>query len=272
MWSAYAGGFRAMLRRWRLVLALWLVGVAVGGAFALAAQAWLALALDGSLATRTLAHHLDPDVFVDLWYHHGEGLRMLAAVAAVLATLHALLWWYLDGVVVVAVRGDAATPWRDGVALAPVMARLALLAWLVALAWSGAVAGPAWAALRSTREHPGAFVWYQIAGAALVLWLPGMALLVAVHDHARLRAGLTGAGAWRAYAWAARFVGWGGQRAAALALALQLSAAGLFAVGEYAAMTPAFDVTASLLVGEVALLARSALRVWFFTAQRRLQP
>lgn len=272
MWLAYVGGFRAMLRRWRLVLALWLAGVAIGGAFALAAQAWLGVALDGSLATRTLAHHLDPDVFVDLWFHHGEGLRMLAVVAAVLASLHALVWWYLDGVVVAAVRDGVATPWRDGIALAPVMARLALLAWLAVLLWSAAVAGPAWALLRSTREHPGAFVWSQIAAAALAAWLAGMVLLVAVHDHARLRAGLTGAGAWRAYAWAVCFVGWGGQRAAALALALQVSAVGLVAVGEYAALSPVFDVTASLLVGEAFLLARSGLRVWFFTAQRRLHP
>lgn len=272
MWFAYVGGFLAMLRRWPLVLGLWLIGVAFGLAFALAAQVWLGVALDGSLATRTLAHHLDADVFVDLWYHHGEGLRMLAVVAAVLAAAHVMLWWYLDGVLVAAVRGDQSAPWRDGIGLAPVMARLSALAWLVILLWSGALAGPAWAALRSTREHPGAFLWYQIGGAALAVWLVGMVVLVAVHDHARLRAGLAGEGAVRAYGWALRFVPWGRERAIGLALLLQMSAAGLFVVGETAAMSPAFDVTASLLIGEVFLLSRSALRVWFFTAQRRLQP
>ena len=148
MWSAYLGGFRAMLRRWPLVLALWLIGVAFGLAFALAAQAWLAMALEGSLATRALAHRLDADVFVDLWYHHGEGLRMLGVLAAVLAAAHATVWWYLDGVVVAAVRGDECAPWRDGIGLTPVMARLSVLAAVVVLLWSGAVAGPAWAAMR----------------------------------------------------------------------------------------------------------------------------
>ena len=272
MWSAYLGGFRAMLRRWPLVLALWLIGVAFGLAFALAAQAWLAMALEGSLATRALAHRLDADVFVDLWYHHGEGLRMLGVLAAVLAAAHATVWWYLDGVVVAAVRGDESAPWRDGIGLTPVMARLSVLAAVVVLLWSGAVAGPAWAAMRSTREHPGAFLWYQIGGVALAVWLGGMVVLVAVHDHARLRAALTGAGALRAYGWALRFVPWGHERALALALVLQASAAGLFVVGESAAMSPAFGLTASLLIGEGFLLARSAVRVWFFTAQRRLHP
>lgn len=272
MWAAYIGGFRAMLRRWPLVLALWLIGVAFGLAFALAADAWLGLALEGSLATRTLAHRLDADVFVDLWYHHGEGLRLLGVVALVLAAGHVVLWWYLHGVVVAAVRGDEPAPWRDGVMLAPVMARLAVLALLVVLLWSGAVAGPAWALLRSTREHPGAYVWYQIGGAALALWLGGLVVLVAIHDHARLRVGLVGAGALRAYGWALQFVLRGREPALALALVLQASAVGLFVVGEAAAMAPRLDVTASLLVGEVFLLSRSALRVWFFTAQRRLHP
>jgi hypothetical protein len=261
-----------MLRRWPLVVALWLVGVAFGLGFALAAQAWLGVALEGSLASRTLAHRLDADVLIDLWFHHGEGLRMLGVVAAVLAAAHMALWWYLDGVVVAAVRDAAAAPWRDGVGLAPVMARLYVLAVLVTLLWSGAVAGPTWAVLRSTREHPGAYLWYQLGGVALALWLVGMVVLVAVHDHARLRAGLAGQGALRAYGWALRFVLRGGERAVPLALLLQASALGLFAVGEAAAMAPGLDFTAALLLGEGFLLARSGLRVWFYTAQRRLQP
>ena len=30
MWAAYVGGFRAMLRRWPLVLVLWMIGTAFG--------------------------------------------------------------------------------------------------------------------------------------------------------------------------------------------------------------------------------------------------
>ncbi|HSP97843.1 MAG TPA: hypothetical protein VL049_11440 [Candidatus Dormibacteraeota bacterium] len=275
-WSAYLGGFRAMLRRWPLVLVLWLIGAAFGLAFALAAQAWLAMALEGSLASRALAHHLDPDVLVDLWYHHGEGLRMLGVVAAVLAVAHVALWWWLDGVIVAAVRDAEANPWREGLALAPVMARLYGLALLVALLWSGAVAGPTWALLRSTREHPGAYLWYQIGALALAVWLLGMVVLVAVHDHARLRAGLAGDAALRAYGWALRFVLRDGEATLRLALLLQLSAGGLLAASELSSLAlPLIDLlglTGALLLGEVFLLARSAMRVWFFTAERRLQP
>ena len=275
-WSAYLGGFHAMLRRWPLVLALWLIGVAFGLTFALAAQAWLAMALEGSLASRTLAHHLDPDVLVDLWYHHGEGLRMLGVVAAVLAVAHVTLWWWLDGVIVAAVRDAEANPWREGLGLTPVMARLYGLALFVALLWSGAVAGPTWALLRSTREHPGAYLWYQIGALALAVWLLGMVVLVAVHDHARLRAGLAGDAALRAYGWALRFVLRDGEATLRLALLLQLSASGLLAVSELSSLAlPLIDLlglTGALLLGEVFLLARSAMRVWFFTSQRRLQP
>lgn len=276
MWSAYVGGFRAALRRWPLVLALWLIGAAFGLAFTLAAQAWLAVALEGSLATRTLAHHLDPDVFIDLWYHHGEGLRLLGVVAAVLATGHLILWWWLDGVIVAAVGDAEAATWRQGLALAPAMARLYGLALVVALLWSGAVAGPAWGLLRSTREHPGAWLWYQIGGVALAVWVLGMVVLVAVHDHARLRAGLAGGGALRAYGWALRFVLRDGAATIRLALLLQLSAAGLLAVSELSSLAlPLQDLlglTGALLLGEAFLLARTAMRVWFYTAQRRLQP
>lgn len=276
MWSAYVGGFRGVLRRWPLVLALWLIGAAFGIAFTLASQAWLATALEGSLASRTLAHRLDPDVLVDLWYHHGEGLRMLGVVAGLLAVLHAVLWWWLDGVIVASVADADGDAWRRGLGLAPVMARLYALAMLVAALWSGAVAAPAWALLRATGEHSGAYLWYQIAGAALLVWLLGMGLLVAVHDHARLRAGIGGLSAHRAYAWALRFVLRDGEAPIRLALLLQLSALAIAAAGEAAGVAlPLRDLvglTGTLVLGEVFLLARTAMRVWFFTAQRRLQP
>jgi hypothetical protein len=276
MWAAYVGGFRAALRRWPLVLALWLVGAAFGAAFALASAAWLDLALEGSLASRTLIHHLDPDVLVDLWYHHREGLRLLAVVAALLAVAHMVLWWWLDGVVVASLRDDRRDPWREGTGLVPVMAGLYGLAIAVSLLWSGAVAGPVWAMVRTTREHPGAYLWYQLGAVALVVWLLGMVGLVAIHDHARLRAGLAGEGAVRAYAWAAAFVLRGGRRALPLALLLQLTAVALLALYELTSLAlPIADhvgLTVAMLLGQLFMLVRSAMRVWFFTAQRRIQP
>jgi len=275
MWAAYVGGFRAMLRRWPLVLVLWMIGTAFGLAFTLASQGWLVMALEGSLASRTLAHHLDADVLVDLWYHHGESLRMLGVVAAMLAVMHMIVWWWLDGVIVAALRDGEASPWRDGLGLAPVMARLYALAVGMALLWTAALAGPTWAALRSTREHPGAYLWYEVGGLALLVWLLGMVVLVAIHDHARLRAGLTGGGALATYGWATRFVLRDGEATLRLALLLQLTAASLLAASEYTSLAlPLMDLlglTGSLLLGTAFLLARTGMRVWFYTAQRRLQ-
>ena len=276
MFAAYVGGFRAALRRWPLVVALWLIGGAFGAAFALASAAWLDMALEGSLASRTLIQQIDPDVLVDLWYHHGEGLRMLAVVAGLLAVAHTVLWWYLDGVVVASLRDEDREPWRIATTLVPVMARLYGLAIGMTLLWSGAVAGPAWAVVRSTREHPGAWLWYQLGAVAVVVWLLGMLVLVAIHDHARLRAGLAGDGALRAYGWAAGFVLHGGRRALPLALLLQLSAAAVLIAYELSGLLlPVADhvsLTLALLVGPLFMLARCLVRVWFFTAQRRIQP
>jgi hypothetical protein len=276
MLSAYVGGFRAMLRRWPLVLILWLIGAAIGLAFTLAAQAWLVTALEGSMASRTLAHRLDADVLVDLWYHHGEGLRMLAVIAALLGVLHMALWWWLDGVIVASIAGAEGAWWPAGLRLAPVMARLYALALLLAALWSAAVAGPAWALLRATREHPGPYLWYAIGAAAVVVWLLGLLLLVAIHDHARLRAGLAPAPALRAYAWALRFVLREGEGTIRLAALLQATAVAILALAEWSSLGlplhETIGLTATLLLGEVFLLARTAMRVWFFTAQRRLQP
>jgi hypothetical protein len=103
-----------------------------------------------------------------------------------------------------------------------------------------------------------------------------MAILVAVHDHARLRAGLAGASAFGAYAWALRFVFVDGEATLRLALLLQVTAVALVAVSELSSLAlPLRDLvglTWALVLGEVFLLLRTGMRVWFFTAQRRLQP
>src|SRR5215470_10568421 len=123
MIRAYLVGARVAAQRWPVIIALWLIAAAFGAAFAAASGTWLTDALDGSLATRTLFRQLDADVFVDLWYHHREGLRGLLALAAVLAAVHTVLWWWLDAVVVCAVQpsDEEGSVWLRGLALAPVM-------------------------------------------------------------------------------------------------------------------------------------------------------
>ena len=93
---------------WPLAVVFWLINALFGVLFALAAGYWLRMRLDGSLATRTLLENLDANVLVDLYLHHGEGLRMLLVVAALLARCTPLLWWWLHAVIILGLqRGRA---------------------------------------------------------------------------------------------------------------------------------------------------------------------
>jgi len=278
MIRAYLAGARATLRRWPLVIVLWLIVAVFGLAFALASGAWLTQALDGSLATRTLFRELDANVFVDLWYHHREGLRGLLVLAAVLGVLHVVLWWWLHGVVICALQrpaDDAEGVWTQALGLAPAMAQLFVIATVVFVVFSGAVGGGAYALLRVTRPSPSALIWEAIIGGAALIWVSGYVFLVAVHDHARLRVCRIGRGALPAYGWAISFVMRGGEGAFPLACALQASSLALWAayhaVSLNVPMTEVLGLTGSLLLGEAFILARVWVRVWFFAAQNELQ-
>jgi hypothetical protein len=278
MLRSYLAGARAAAQRWPLIVVLWLIAAAFGLTFALASGAWLTDALDGSLATRTLFRAIDPDVLVDLWYHHREGIDALLVLALVLAALHTVLWWWLHGVVICALQqpaGERGLIWTRGLELAPVMAQLFVVALALLAVFSAAVGGTAWILMRSTRSAPAALIWYQIGAAAAVLWAIGYVFLVAVHDHARLRAARTGEGALSAYRWGLAFVVRGGERAFPLACALQLSNLVLWAayqaIGLTFPMTAILGLTGSLLWGEAFLWVRLWVRVWFFAAQNELQ-
>src|SRR5262245_39193543 len=117
MLRAYFAGARAAAQRWPLIVVLWLIAAVFGVTFALAAGAWLSDALEGSLATRTLFRSIDPDVLVDVWYHHREGLDALLVLGAVLAVGRTILWWWLDGVVICALQlpeGERDHIWTRG--------------------------------------------------------------------------------------------------------------------------------------------------------------
>src|SRR5262245_31382849 len=278
MLRAYLAGARAAVRRWPLVVLLGLITAAFGFAFALSSAAWLGDALEGSLETRMLRHNIDANVLVDLWYHHREGLHMLLVVAVVLAAAHTVLWWWLHGVVICSLQrppGEAGSIWTRGLQLAPVMARLFAVALLMLALFSGAVGGGAYALLRWTRSSPQALIWYQIGGAAALVWVLGYVFLVAVHDHARLHAARSGAGALPAYGWAFGFVLHGGERAFPLACALQLTGLALYlayqAVSLNVPINYLLGLTGSLLWGEAFLWLRMWIRVWFFAAQNELQ-
>jgi len=273
--SACVAGGGAAARRWPLVLVLWGIGVGFGVAFAFASAVWLTAALDGALASRTLLHDLDADVLVDLWFHHRDGLRMLAVAAALLGVAHTMVWWWLDGVIVASLAPCSGSPWQAGTGLAAGMARLWCLALLAQALWGAAIAGPLWAFVRATAESPSAWVWYAGGGAAAGVWLLGGLWLVAVHDQARLRLGLADSGALAAWGWAMHFVLRGGRGAFPLALLLQATALGIWALYQSLSLAlplrELLGLTGSLLLGQAFLLARTWLRVWMLAAQRRLQ-
>jgi hypothetical protein len=275
MLKAYLTGARLTASRWPLITILWLCTAAFGIGFAFASAFWLGEALDGALATKTLLHKLDVQVLIDLYVHHGEGLRMLLILAALLALPHTVLWWWLDGVIVAAVLPSGESIWRRGAALTPVMARLFGLGVSLWLAWSGIIGGAAGGLIQLTRDSTTAHVWELIGVVAAAVWSLGTAWLIAVHDQARLRAGLTGCGAVAAYRWGLGFVAFGGERAFALALLLQGSGLALWAVyqaiGLALPLTELIGLTWSLLWGELFLWLRAAVRVWRLAAQRQLQ-
>lgn len=279
MFRAYLRGARVALRCWPVAVCLWLTGAAFGALFALASGFWLTIALDRSLATRSLLRHLDADVFIDLYHHHWESFVMLLAVGALLALVYLGLSLWLHGVVVAAVRAPAGARleelFRRGLDAVGVFARIYLVAAVALLVVSAAIGAAAWAALRWTATSPSPYVTESIAGAAAGLWALCCVLLVAVHDHARLRARAAAEGALTAYRWAAGFVLRGGEGAFLLALLLQTTTIAVWAGYHVLALRlplgAVLDVTGSLLWGELFLLVRAGVRVWFFAAEGELQ-
>jgi hypothetical protein len=277
MWSVYVLGLRGALRCWPVGLVLFLMSAVFGIAFGSVAWSWLSLALDSSLATRTLLTHLDMNVFVDLLVHHGESLQMLAAAAAVLLGVAGFVWVWLNALAVIAVAdpGDWSACVQRAVGAYPTFLRLWVTAGLVTGGTGAGVILAGRAALRWTAESPSEMTsaWILIGFGAVAVLL--LLFLATVHDHARIQAVATGAGALRAYLWALAFVGYRSRRALPLAVLLMVTAAALLAV--YAALdalvptTSVPGVVVSLVLGQLMLLARAFVRLWFFAAQTELQ-
>jgi len=271
-------GGRALASMWAVLGCAYGVSVAVAWAFGLAGWLWLAGALDGSLATRSLLTALDANVFVDLVMHHGESLRALGVTAAILLALGAMAGIWVNAALVAAAGGaeGARQAVCRGWGLFPVFLRLWLLAlpvagvgmWMVAHVVRGTID---WAAGRGLSLPPLAVVAAgMVIGAGLLL------LLATVHDHARIRsAAAPAAGAVRAYAWAWAFVWRHATLALPLAAVLGLVAAAVWTVGlglrEAVPTTTATGVAVALVVAQFGALARTVVRGWWFAAETALQ-
>lgn len=277
MGQAFGLGFLAALRRWPVVVILFVANFVAGLCFAGAAWTWLAESLDRSLPTRSLLTDLDWNVFVDLLVHHAQSLRMLLAGGVLLAVPAVLLGIWLNAAAVVAVGEDGSLGdcLRRGLTLYPTFFRLSLLSNLLSAAAIGCGVLVGRGLTRWTAESGSELTFYLAAGAGVLLGALLLVFLLTVHDHARVRSTARGAGALRAYAWALRFVARREWRALPLALVLLSISFTVWVVyqtgGMLVAPNSAHGVVLSLLWGQVLLLARMLLRVWTFAAATELQ-
>jgi hypothetical protein len=277
MVQAFAFGFFAALRRWPVVVVLFVANFLVGLCFTAAAWFWLIDALDNSLASRTLLTDLDWNVFVDLLVHHGQSLRMLLAGGVLLALPAVLLGIWLNATAVVAVGEDGTLGdcLRRGLSLYPTFFGLSLLSNVLSAAGIGSGLLLGWVLTRWTAESSSEPTSYVAAGAGALVAALLLVFLVTVHDHARVRSTASGSGAFRAYAWALSFVGRREWRALPLALMLLSMSFVLWVVYQTVGMlvpaTSPHGIAVSLLWGEALLLARMLLRVWSFGAATELQ-
>lgn len=279
MFRAFVHGARLAVKCWPLALALWIINALLGIALGCAAGYWLAIALDGSFATHGLLKDLDPNVLIDLYFHHFSSFRILVFIVALTAVAYVLLWCWLHGAVILSAQSGGALRVREalhrGWELSFTMFELFLIAAAILLAFSILL----WALLRPlilwTMESGSEVLPAAIAAGGGVLWLLGFILLVAIHDHARIRACSAGGSSVASYRWAARFVVRGGEPAYLLALALNLTALAVWVLyASVAIQIPTSNsagVAGALVWGQLLVYSRMALRIWFFAAQSDLQ-
>ena len=277
MATAFVEGFRIAVRRWPIVLVLFLASLASGLSFTAAAWSWLSLALDRSLASRTLLTDLDLNVFVDLYVHHGESLRVLVITGSALALAFGLLGVGLNAVAVVAVREEVGWPdcLRQAVGLSARYLRLGGLVYLCIAASVVVVVFSVRTVERWVTESPSEMTYYWVMFVGLVVVALLSLFFVTVHDHARIYSAATGAGAARAFAWAVAFVSRGELRALPLSALLLLIGLLAWAVyqtlGTFVGAGTPLGLVVSLVWGQTLLLLRMVLRVWSLAAAAELQ-
>jgi hypothetical protein len=277
MRRAYYSGLAAALHCWPIVLVLFLASFTSALAFGAAAWSWLSLALDNSLATRSLLSNLSAQVFIDLFIHHRESFLMLLASGVVMAAGFVLLGAWLNAIAVAAVT--AAGSFSACVVRAfrtyPTYLGLTAVVSLLHLAAIGASLLLDRGLMRWAAESASEMTPYWIAALSTTFGGLGVLFFATVHDHARIRATSTDAGVWRALGWAFAFVIERERRALPLAAALLASSVLPWLVYQsIASLIPthsAFGVTLSLLWGQVLLLVRMFVRVWWLAAETQLQ-
>ena len=275
-----AAGLIGATRRWPVALLLWLVTLLFGMAFGAAAGEWLDLALDASVASRTLAWRLDFNLLGDVFVHHRESLSVVTVVGMILGAVYVLLSVWLNAGVVGAVQDPDVSFtlrqfWWRGMVSYATFVRL----WVTVSVLEVTVIAAIWMSVRAANrwlaESPSELSAYYAIAAGLTLGSVALLVLVTAHDHARIFAVRKRTGAWQSLRWASWFVVLGDRRSLLVALTLLLAGGAAWLV--YQALAHVIPITSaewagvSLLWGQVLMFARALLRVTSFATQTELQ-
>lgn len=270
-------GLRLTVHRWPVWVFLYAASTVPTLVFGAVAWARLQSALDHSLAARSLLSDLDANVFIDLFLHRGAGLSAIPITALLVGVTTMVVWVWLNGATAAAASDTPAlgAALRRGGNLFVPFLRLWALSLLVNVCIVALAYGCGDRLLWWTAESASEMVPYWVvagcAGAAALL----LFLARVVHDHARLRLAATDCGALPAYRWALRFCLHDQRRAIVIAAVVLFT--GVLLWGLYQSLTTLIvptstpGVVASLLWGQVLILARFATRFWAFAAANELQ-
>lgn len=275
---ALLAGIRHCLRHWPVsvfLYAAWLAPTLIFGAVA-----WTRLqeGLDRSLAARTSLRDLDLNVFVDLFFHHGDIFLGIAIAGLLLGAGSMLAWIWLHAVVVAAASDDRGL--REALHRAHELFGRFFGLWTMATVLNLVIVGLFYVLARGllwwAAEATSELTPYLFAGTCTALAGACLFVSMVVHDHARVRCVVTEANALAAYRWSWRFCLH--MRNRAIAMALLLLSTGLLVWLGYQTIAMLIPVTstpgviASLLWGQAFLLLRAAGRFWYFASAYSLQP
>lgn len=277
MIDTLSASLRRALGRWPVVALLFAASLLAGVAFMLVSWRWLAIGLDGSLATRTLLGHLDVNVFVDLVVHRGDLLSMLLVNTVTIAAVFALVWVWLNGIAVFAVLEphSLATCAARSFSQSRTFVGLWAMSLSVQVATAASVYGVSSFLLRRTAESPNEATYYVIIAACLTAGAFAAFFFSTVHDHARVYSAATRAAAVESYRWALRFLLSAERRAVPLAFVVVAVAGSVWVVYQSVGMLVSADWVPGVLVsmawGHAYLAARLFARVWAFALAAELQ-
>ncbi len=270
-------GLHELIHRWPVVLFLYAALMAPTLIFGAVAWARLQVALDRSLAGRTLLKDVDLNVFVDLFVHRKDAIVGIGIAAVLLIAGSMMVWIWLQASMIAALSDDESLgdAMRRGAEVFGLCFRLWLITIVVNLAIVACFYFLGRAVLWWTAESTAEMTRYWVIGGCGLAAALLLLLSMVVHDHARIRGVSTDVDALAAYRWGLRFCLHDERRTVLLAIVALGAGLVLWSLYQGAArlvsVTSAPGVVTSLLWGQVLIVARVSGRFWYFAAANELQ-